>query len=68
MDQFVIDQIIIHLESNPTANPVEVVEKYRIAAYDQIEHAWECARVYRCEEGRVNNAREFLLKHFNVDL
>ena len=68
MEQFVIDKIIEELKSNPSADPIAIVEANRVVAIDMIEHVWECAILKRCENGRTNTPQDYLRAHFNLDV
>ena len=68
MDVLVIDQIIAHLEENPSANPIEVLNDYKVTAIDQICDGFIAGVMQYCEESVCRNERQYMRNHFNIDV
>ena len=68
MDVLVIDQIIAHLEENPSANPIEVLNDYKVTAIDQICDGFIAGVMLYCEESVCRNEREYMRNHFILDV
>lgn len=68
MEVLVIDQIIAHLEENPSADPIEVLNDYKRVAIDQICDGFIAGVQQHCDEFICRNERQYMRNHFNIDV
>ncbi len=68
MEVFVIDQIIAHLEENPSADPIQVLNDYKVVATDQVEQAFVIGSEGYYDKKRCMFSHEYMRNHFNLDV
>ncbi len=68
MEVFVIDQIIAHLEENPSADAIQVLNDYKVIATDQVEQAFVVGSEGYYNKKRCVQSHEYMRNHFNLDV